>query len=124
MSAGYDNVFPIPDADKYSCKIHIYERGHSGLFIEVNNYQESPFYLYFADVDYFAGPPSWQSVNFKRLEKRDALSLLRTIRFFDVWSNEWLLDRKRVFVVGDPGSFVFIVAGEVERIDDIKKIGR
>jgi hypothetical protein len=124
MVALYENIFPIPNSDEYHCKIHKYETTHMGLYLEVSNHRDPPFYLYFAGVRYFSGPPSWKSVDFQRVEKPEKqIEVLRGIDFFSRWSEEWLLNRLDVYRVGNPDYWwVTIVAGVVERIESAAKL--
>jgi hypothetical protein len=119
MTVGYSSIFPIENADEYSCSIHKYETGHSGLYLRVTNHRVPVFYLYFAGVRYLSGPPSWDSVNFELIENSDKdklIAALRKIDFFDVWPEYALLDsRLSVYRVGS----VSIVAVAVERLDKI-----
>lgn len=82
MAVGYRNIFPLPDANDFSCAIYKYERSHMGLYLEVSNNHGELFYLYFVGVRYFSGPPSWQGAYFQLIQKPEKqIDVLRAIDF-------------------------------------------
>lgn len=120
MTTRSSSLFPIHDADEYICSIYKYEIGHSGLYLKVSNHREPPFYLYFAGVEYFSGPPSWQGVNFLIIENAEnRIGTLRSISYFAKWSENKLLERLQVYKVNKPSWDVIIVAVEVQKVDNV-----
>lgn len=120
MTTEYRDIFPIADSDKYLCSIYKYEISHSGLYLKVSNHRDQPFYLYFADVRYFSGPPSWEGANFQLLPNlEDRLNTLRTINYFAKWSDNKLLERLQVYKVDNLSWDVIIIAVEVQKMDNL-----
>lgn len=121
MTVGYDNIFPIADADNYTCSLYRYEVSHSGLYLKVSNsdIDETSFYLYFPDFSYIAAPVSWRSVDFQLLGHRDERDqALQAIGCFNKWPDEYLR-RIQIYTIEKPHLHIMILAAGVEKIQKL-----
>lgn len=64
MTVGYNNIFPISDAEQFICTVIYFGGERSELKIKVYNDKDIEFYLTFRVVRYFSGPFEWKSANF------------------------------------------------------------
>jgi hypothetical protein len=119
MVVGYHNIFPLDKAEEYRCDIDHYTTSHKELRVAVSHESVSPFYLLFTDVKYFSGPTEWQGANFRLIENSDEhLRILKSLKRFDKWSQDNLLKRVQVYLVGAPANVeIMIVAADVGRIE-------
>jgi len=118
MVVGYENIFPIEQADEHICTLVWYTRSHRAMYISASHGEETPFYLLFVEVMYFTGPTSWQGANFRLIEKPDEhLKMLRTLGCFNNWPQGFLLERTKIYAIDNPEFEIKIVAAEVERTE-------
>jgi hypothetical protein len=105
MTTQSDNIFNLPDPDRWVCKIREYEWGHSQLRLTLEDpEQHRTLYLSFVGVDYHEGPIVWQGANFRRTSDDECLEILRRTDANDRFSDRSLLGDFALFTVDIVGA--------------------
>lgn len=94
----------MEDPRSYICEVLGYMKGHSFMVLGayLPRFPLEKTYLAFQGVEYFEGPLTWTSADFRFGERNECLELLRKLTRYDKAPDELLVEKFKLFLIDLP----------------------